>query len=237
MTDLPPTNPGDVVITGQRRRSDGTFPSRGGGGGIPGDDGGVHQDELDPDGNPDGPPLDPCSNPASALPFNADAAGAGSVPAFRAKAAELGGADAPNGVPVLTHREFGRALGRSGASVFGNNVRYGDPLAAGATFYEMYMDYTGVGPSSYIGFAHTHPNGDALPSVEDWNEFMRVNELARGEGRTSETFYLYITAVGQNGAPDRTYVYQDGPRPTYSDAPPRPLILGAEVNPDAQPCS
>ena len=100
----------------------------------------------------------------------------------------------------------------------------------------MDVDYTGVSPNTYIGFAHTHPNGDAIPSEYDWAEFLRVNKLAREAGRTSETFYLYITAVGQNGAPHRTYVYQDGPRAVGSPPPPKAGTLGDEVNPDAEPC-
>lgn len=60
MTDTT-TDLGTVWVVGQRRRPGGTFPpaSGGGGGGIPGDSGGVHQDEVDPD------PDDPGPNPAT----------------------------------------------------------------------------------------------------------------------------------------------------------------------------
>lgn len=108
MADLPPIDyPGDVWAVGQRRRPDGSFPPPGGGGGIPGDDGGVHQDEVDPD--PDDPPWSPphpCDDPETALPWNADAAAAAAAAAMMAKAASLGSSFTDRGVwsPSLSWR-------------------------------------------------------------------------------------------------------------------------------------
>jgi hypothetical protein len=102
----------------------------------------------------------------------------------------------------------------------------------------MTIDMDGISYWDYIGDAHSHPGGTGVPSQADWDGFIfNNNEARRLAGRTSETFYMYITAVDQNGLPDKTYVYQDGPRAFGSDDPVRPTQAGEEVNPDAQPCS
>ncbi len=242
MTDQPPTNPGDVWVVGQRLKPDGTFPRPpgGGGGGGPGDDGGIHQDELDPDNpGPDPSPPHPCDNPETALPWNADAAGAMSADKFLAKAAELGFADAPNGVPNLLNREFGSFLIRGpGQSVNTGPVTPGDPRDQTDPNWvsTLTIDPTGVTAANYQGDVHSHPNGNPLPSQDDWDGFMRTNRTARDAGRTNETFYLYIIVVDQNGGPPTIRVYQDGPRAADSPDPARPTTEGPEVNPDAQSC-
>lgn len=101
----------------------------------------------------------------------------------------------------------------------------------------MTINMDGISYWDYIGDAHSHPNGNELPSQVDWDGFMfNNNEARRLAGRTSETFYMYITTVDPDGVPDKTYVYQDGPRASGSPDPARPTQVGLEVNPNAQSC-
>lgn len=116
-----------ITVVGQRRVASGLgFPIRPSGGGGGGTSGGEEENTLPDDPNWGQPELlvqDPCASPASALAWNADAAGAGAVAKFLLKAAEIGFADAPNGVPTLLNREFGSFLVRgSGQSVDTNQV-------------------------------------------------------------------------------------------------------------------
>lgn len=228
----------EVVVTGQRRRPNGTFPSGPGGGGN--EPGGVDQWELDEEGDPPPPPegegSHPCDDPETALPWNADAAAAAAIAAFRQAAAGLGEADAPGGIPNLGRREFGRGLARgSGASVWGNAVSWGNPPGTDGVS-SMTLDMTGISTLAYIGDVHSHPNGNPLPSQADWDGFMNSNQQARNAGRTQETFYLYIITVDSSGNPSSVRVYQDGARSANSPNPSRPTSTGPEVNPDAQPC-
>lgn len=233
MTDPTPVGPIDVV--GQRRRySYQTFPARGGGG--TGTGGGEEQNEIGDEGV-EGPEAmsDPCLDPATALPWNADAAAAASVAAFLQRAAALG--DTRNGAPTLGNREFGRGLANgSGSSVSGNAVSNGNPSDPGSSVATMTINMDGITPYTYLGDVHSHPFGTALPSEQDWISFMATNAQARAVGRTQETFYLYIITVDQNGNPSTIHVYQDGPRAANSTNPPWPTEKGPEVNPDAQPC-
>jgi hypothetical protein len=236
---MPDTLP-DIEVVGQRRKPNGTFPQRGGGsgGGGLGNEGGEHQNEV---GENDPPPdqIDPCADPETALPWNADAAGAAAVPKFLLKAAEIGFADAPNGVPTLLNREYGSFLVRgSGQSLETNQVTPGDVRDQTNPNWvsTLTIDPTGVTVANYQGDVHSHPNGNELPSPADWDGFMANNRAARESGRTGETFYMYIIAVSQNGGPPTVRVYQDGPRAANSPDPARPTEVGPEVNPDAQPC-
>lgn len=231
MTD--PTTLPDVVSVGQRRRPGGVFPTAGGGGGGNTGDSPGRTIDLDP-GDPEPPQqTDPCAHPDTALPWNADAAGAYAVQKFLEKAAEIGFADAPNGVPNLRNREFGSFLIRGpGASITLTPTTVGE--AGDPTSLE--LDPHNTTPSNYQGDVHSHPFGNPLPSQDDWNTFMANNDLARRAGRSNETFYMYIIAADQNGGPPITYVYQDGPRPVGSPDPAKPTQPGPEVNPDAQPC-
>lgn len=235
MTD--PTNVDEIVVVGQRRRyTNETFPTRGGGGG--GDGGFIEPEEVG-DGTQDPTPTpDPCADPETAVPWNADAEAAASVADFLAKAALLGGTDAPNGTPRLSNREFGRGLFRgSGSSVEGNAVTAGDPIAPGSTVATITINMDGITNYNYLGDVHSHPFGSSTPSQADWDSFMGYNRFAREAGRTDETFYLYIVVVDQNGNPSSIRVYQDGPRAANSPDPARPTTIGPEVNPDAQSCS
>lgn len=240
MTDTgPPTNLGTITVVGQRRQPDGSFPRPAGGGtgGGSGSGSGVQQTEVSPeDPNPPSTGFDPCANPETALPWNADAAGAGSPGQFRIAAGQLGFADAPNGTPTLSNREFGRGLARGpNGAVVGNAVSWGPPIPPGGVG-GMTVDFTGISYTDYIGDAHSHPNGNPLPSQSDWDGFMFNNNQARLAGRTGETFYMYVFAVNPDGITGTSYVYQDGPRAANSPDPPRPTTIGPEVNPNAQPC-
>lgn len=233
MTDTLP----DIVVVGQRRWPGGSFPGGGGGGGAGDPDHPVLLgDPLEPPppSNETGPHA--CERPETALPWNADAAAAAAIAAFRQAAAGLGGADAPGGIPNLGRREFGRGLSRgSGASVGGNAVSWGNPPGPDGVS-SMTLDMTGISALDYIGDVHSHPNGNPLPSQADWDGFMNSNQQARNAGRTQETFYLYIITVDSSGNPSGIRVYQDGPRSAGSSNPNRPTSTGPEVNPDALPC-
>lgn len=242
MTDPngPATDLGTIYVVGQRRAPGGSFPAgTGGGGGSQGDDG-VHQNQVeDPGTQPYQPPPHPCGNPESALPWNADAAGAAAAGKFLLKAAEIGFADAPGGVPNLRNREFGAFLIRGpGQSIDTGPVTPGD--ARDQTDPNWVSSITigtfGVTSLNYQGDVHSHPNGNPLPSQADWDDFMGNNRTARDAGRVGETFYMYIVVVDPNGGPPTIRVYQDGPRAANSPDPARPTEEGPEVNPDAQPC-
>lgn len=226
---------GTVWTTGQRRRPGGSFPLRSDGPGGTGDDTGTTPDIRDEPDTGEGPypGTDPCADPATALPWNADAAGAGTVDKFLTKAAEIGFADAPNGVPNLLNREFGAFLIRgTGQSIESTPVTAG--LAGSPT--DLVLELHNTTPHNYQGDAHSHPFGNPLPSTADWNGFMANNRAARHAGRTGETFYMYIAAADANGGPPTIHVYQDGPRAADSPDPPKPTAAGPEVNPNAQPC-
>ena len=155
----PPTQVDDVFVRGQRRGPGGAFPAPpSGGGGAPGDLGGVHQDELDP--NPEPPPVSPphpCEDPDTALDWNADAAGAEAGRKFLQKAGEIGFADAPNGNPSLRNREFGAFILRGpGSSVHLTPVTAG--LAGSPSDLDIELHNTTA--QNYQGDAHSHPFGD-----------------------------------------------------------------------------
>lgn len=231
MTD--PTTLPDVYSIGQRRRNAlEAFPPAGGGGGYSEPPEGPVPIETGEDPQPE-PGADPCAHPDTALPWNADAAGASAVQKFLEKAAEIGFADAPNGVPNLMQREFGSYLLRGP----GLSVILG-PVTAGLaeTPNDLTIATTGVTSANYQGDVHSHPYGGTRPSQEDWNDFMVNNRIARENGRVGETFYLYVIAVDRNGGVPVIRVYEDGPRAANSPDPARPTEDGPEVNPDALPC-
>lgn len=193
--DAPPTIIDDITVTGQRRTNPTQpFPER----------------PEPPTGpvDPDTPSIDdetglidPCARPETAIPWNADAAAAASVGAFRQAAADLGGADAPGGIPNLGQREFGRGLYRnSSGAIVGNAVSWGGPPDEdGVSTFDLNM--SGITNLSYIGDAHSHPNGNPLPSQEDWDGFMVNNNLARDPGqRVNDTFYLTSSPSSRTGA-------------------------------------
>lgn len=215
MTDT--TNLGTVWVVGQRRRPNGTFPpaSTGGGGGL-GEDGGIQQDEIDPDGSgPDGPALDPCSNPATALDWNADAAAAEAKRQFEAKAQELGD-------DGLYEREFGAQIyQRADGSIYLGPVTYGDPMTGTFGF-----DESGATQGNLVGEIHSHPGGNLVPSAADWAR------LDHWSGWTGRNFRSYVVArdPADPNSEFRIRVYD-----TTSD---RDIdAIGPEVNPEATQCS
>jgi len=231
-TEPPIDEPGDITVIGQRRSDPSEpFPHRP----EPVVWDGQHDERL-PDF--EGPP-DPCARPTTALPWNADAAGAASASEFLSEAAEAGDTNPQTGLPTLSNREFGRGLARGpNNSVWGNAVTPGLDRNPDGSTGELTINFDPITLDIYLGDVHSHPNGNPEPSQTDWEFFLRNNRLARENyGRTSETFYLYIVTVDANGQPDKIYVYEDGPRAADSPDPPRPTETGQEVNPDAQPCS
>lgn len=223
MTDLPPTDLGEVVVTGQRRRSDGTFPPpAGGGGGGGGDDGGVHQDELDPNEPPPPPsPPHPCDDPDTARVWNADAAAADGLRMMQADAHD----------PLLDSRERSIVVAQDPATgrTYLGNLRVGEPFAG-----EVPFDMTGIDPAHIVGLMHSHPGSGPYPSGPDrtsvfpyWAEQI---ELAGGNA-SRLTLYMVGTRADpgqparlQIRAYDRTNLDGDEANP------------GPEVNPDAQHC-
>lgn len=229
MTDTLP----DIVVVGQRRRSSShAFPPASGSAGYSEPPEGPIPIEVEEGEEPTLPP-DPCSNPETALPWSADAAGAAAVGKFLQKAAEIGFADAPGGVPSLLNREFGAFLIRgSGQSIELTPVTAG--LAGSPA--DLTLELHNTTPYNYQGDVHSHPFGNPLPSQADWNGFMANNLAARNVGRTGETFFMYIVAANPNGGPPTIHVYQDRPRAAGSADPAKPTEEGPEVNPNAQPC-
>lgn len=229
MTDTgPPTELGEVVVTGQRRRPDGTFPSAGpsGGGGV-GDPGGVNQNELPPDQPQPEPEPNPCAHPDSALAWNADAAAAEAAAALFAKAASL------NDGSTLGNREFALNLVRGlGSHVSPQpNVSVG-PVPLPGQVPSVDLDMTGTNPGNWMGDIHNHPSGDGRLSDGEWNYFINylssisaTNPERRSELGHVSAYVVVLDATSSKGY--RIYAYN---RDTPYD------VLGAEVNPDAQPC-
>lgn len=200
----------------------------------------MQQDEvdLDPQDPPYSPPH-PCDSPETALPWNADAAGAAAVGKFLEKAAEIGFADAPGGVPNLLNREFGNFLIREAGQTMSTGPVTPGPVRDRTDpnwVSTLEINPVGVTTANYQGDIHSHPNGNPLPSQEDWDGFMVNNLAARRAGRIDETFYMYVVAVDQDSGTPTIYVYQDGPRSANSLDPARPTTNGPEVNPDAVSC-
>lgn len=214
MTDV--TDLGEIRVVGQRRRNDGSFPSRGSGAGGGGnnDTGAPEQEEVDPgDFTPDDE-QDLCSDPVRALEWNADAAAAEARRQFLQKAAELGD-------DRLHHREFGAQLyQRSNGSVYVGAVTWGPRLAGTVT-----LDESNPFGDTPIGEVHSHAGGNRVPSAADWE---RVDIFS---AQTGQNYRSYIVA---RDIRDRTSDVAIRAYDTRSDR--NVDIDGPEVNPDAQPC-
>lgn len=237
MTDAdPPAELDEVVITGQRRQPNGLFPApSGGGGGLPGDDGGIHQDELDPDNPGPGPsPPDPCSNPDTALDWNADAAAAEALRRMLETVAAL-----DDSTHHLANREYGAMIcEQSDGTLSISPIQWGDP-----TFDEngtwlnpgvqptVEVNFNACGAGSLpLAMIHSHPStgvGGGVPSANDVTWVAAIN-AARGDnlGR------IYLVSIGDAATPYRIWVYDET---NAEDA----SLSGEpkdEVNPEGEPC-
>jgi hypothetical protein len=231
MTDTT-ANLGTIWVVGQRRRPGGSFPSgSGGGGGIPGDDGGVHQDEVDPDGGgPDGPMMDPCSDPGTALEWNADAAAAAAAEEFARQAA------ARTPPEDLNTREWGAYLYRNpdGSVRFGP-VSFGPPFTFGGNGTVTLVQ--GGSMSDVVGFVHSHNSGGHLPSDGHPGapgDLQVLDSLITASGNPSIRMYIVAPNQGPAGHVPRNQinVYDSTNARSARDS----FSPGPEVNPEAQPC-
>lgn len=224
MTGQPPTNPGDVWVVGQRLQPNGLFPPPpGGGGGIPGDDGGIHQDELDPDNpSPNPSPSHPCENPATAVDWNADAAAAEAKKEFERLAAERGD-------DGLYSREWHAFIYQDQ-----NGRMYLGPVVPG-TINSVTPDTTGMTPDNLIGFVHNHPGGTIAPSGDDWAGFDSLygwvaQWSSDGVSRANQ-LRQYIIARDANNPNSSIKI-----RAFDKDSSRGSEAAGQEVNPDGEQC-
>lgn len=223
MTDTgPPTPVDDIVVRGQRRRSDGSFPTPFMGGGGGGDGGGspALEDELD---TGEGGPFTsghPCASTETALDWNADAAAA--------EALRLMEADAPNGLPDPIERSFVIARDPATGRVYLGQMGRGVPFSG-----EVDFDMTGIDPAHVIGLMHTHPGSGPYPSGPDRTIVFPFfqNEIAQAGGDPS-LLRLYMVGGRQENGVTRTQVrvYDETNLDGNEENP------GPEVNPDAQYC-
>lgn len=213
--DPPPANLGEIVVRGQRRSPGGAFPTPpSSGGGSPDDEGGIEAEEVDPNGQPQGP-AHPCGDPAQAVDWNSDAAAAEALKEFRKEAALLGDDD-------LYEREFGAQIYQSpDGSIYLGRVTWGEKLSGTFDY-----DETNATQGNLVGEIHSHPGGLTNPSAADWD---RLDIWASWTGRN---FRTYIVARDVNN-PDSDFEIR-----AYDTTSERgPGKVGPEVNPDAVPCS
>lgn len=241
MTDQPPTNPGDVWVVGQRMQPNGLFPpSPGGGGGSPGDDGGIHQNELDPDNpGPDPSPPHPCDNPETALEWNTDAAAAEAKNEFERRAAERTPPE------TLNTREWSAALFQmpDGRVVTGNMTSsvytFQSPGPGGRA--SVGVDWTAPERGVLIGMVHSHNAGSHLPSgssptSDDQDSLRYIRDVRSQLGLNPDHARIYIVALTTGPANSSQYARIN----VYNHRNQQAAISGTEgpeVNPEAQPCS
>lgn len=223
MTDQPPTDLGDIWTVGQRRQPNGLFPRPGGGGGAggTGDDGETHQQEVGDEDPTPGVYVDPCSNPSTALEFNADAAAAEGLRLMQQDAND----------PLLDGRERGFVMYFDPASqtVKLGNLAVGPNMGGSVT-----PDLTGIARENIIGFIHSHPASGPYPSGPDQTVLFPFfqNEITAAGGNAS-TFRLYMVGTRMDpGGQARLQirVYNESNLNGDENNP------GPEVNPDGEPC-
>lgn len=219
----PPTNPGDVIIVGQRRREPTEpFPERPQ---IVTFEGMF--DELDPD---PGTEPDPCADPATALEWNADAAAAEAAKAFARKAAEQ--------VPPedLNTREWGAYLYRNlDGSVRVGRINPGPTFTSGGVGSVPLID--DGAPTDIVGFVHSHGDGNHLPSdgppdnpgdIEILDQVISYSQ--------NPTVQMYIVARNQLPVGSTPYnqinIYDKSNARSARDS----FSAGPEVNPEGRPC-
>lgn len=219
MTDA--TNLGEIVVVGQRRRNDGSFPTRGGGtgGGGNNDTGVPQQDEVDPgDFTPDDE-QDPCRDPVKALEWNADAAAARALRRMKEDAND----------PLLDDRERCMVLVRNeSGNVDAVNLDVGLPRGGTCDF-----NLDGVNPANLVGLIHSHPGSGPYPSGPDRYEvYPYFQNLVAQAGGPSRGLRFYMVGTHSRNQPPRLQIniYNETNMDGDEDNP------GPEVNPDAIPC-
>lgn len=213
----------DITVVGQRRRPDGTYPSRGGsGGGSANEPGGIDQwqleeeDETPPEGQ-----TDPCADPVTAREWNADAAAAEAQRRMQQDAND----------PLLDGRERGFVIyvDPSSQAVRLGNLAVGPNMGGSVT-----PDLSGIAPENIIGFVHSHPASGPYPSGPDQTVlFPFFQNLIAAAGGNAAAFRLYI--VGTRTDPGgqarlQIRVYKKSNLGGDENNP------GPEVNPDGEPC-
>ena len=229
MTDTT-ADPGTIRVVGQRRAPGGTFPTGGSGGGA-GDDGGIHQNEVSME-DPDPPSqIDPCADPATALPWNADAAAAEAAKEFARLAA------AQNPPEDLNKREWGAYLYRNADG----SVRIG-PINSGPEFLMGGVGTVslieGGSPGDIVGLVHSHSSGNHLPSSgndQEPGDIQVLDATVAYSGRSD--VLMYIVAPNQGPVGHTPYnqinVYNQSNARSARDS----FTPGPEVNPNGQPCN
>lgn len=229
MTDT--TNLGTIWVVGQRRAPGGSFPSAGSGGGA-GDDGGIHQLEVDPDPeDPPSSPPDPCADPATALEWNADAAAAAAAKEF----ARLAASRTPP--EDLNTREWGAYLYRNpDGSVRIGPINFGPEFTFGGNGTVTLIQDGSM--NDVIGFIHSHNSGGHLPSdgnLDQPGDLQVLDSLIAGSGNPSIRMYIVAPSQGPAGFVPRNQinVYDQSNARSSRDS----FTPGPEVNPEGQPCS
>lgn len=228
----PPTDLGTIYVVGQRRRPGGLFPSGSGGSGggsdIPPD---VAQEAEEDDQGGGSLPLPPCSDPETALEWNADAAAAEAAKEL----ARLAAARTPP--ESINQREWGAFLYRNSDG----SIRIG-PINSGREFQS-----GGVGSvvlirdgldSDIVGFVHNHRSGSHLPSdgpdQDNPGDIQVLEQLI--QATENPDLRMYIVAQNQGSAGFTPYnqinVYNASNARSARDS----FTPGPEVNPEASPC-
>lgn len=232
MTDTLP----DVVVTGQRRKPNGTFPSGPGGGAN--NPGGVNQWELEEEGDPPPPPegdgSHPCDDAETARDWNGDAAAAEALRRMLQAAAAQN-----DSTHDFANREYGAMIcEHSNGSFSISPIQWGDPtFDADGNWLNpgqqptVDINFNSCGPDS-VPFAmiHSHPStgpGGGVPSAADVAWVASIN-AARGDSNGR----IYVVSIGDTSSPYRIWVYDEtnAEEASLSGEP------EDEVNPEAEPC-
>ncbi len=224
MTDTgPPFDLGDIYSVGQRRRPGGSFPTGGGGGSggnsdIPPDEP-LETEEGDPNGGE--LPLHPCSDPETALDWNADAAAAEALRRMQEDADD----------PLLDGRERSFVIYRNPLT---GRIQLGNIAVGPNRGGEVQPDDTGINRGDIIGLIHSHPGSGPYPSGPDrtnFTEFWQPEIAANGGDPSAFRLYLVGTRTDPGGqARLQIRVYDQSNLEGDENNP------GPEVNPNAEPC-
>lgn len=227
----PPSELDEIVTTGQRRWPGGQFPPASGSAGYGEPPEGPVPIQVE-EGEPEQPrPPDPCSNPETALDWNADAAAAEAAKEFARRAA------ARTPPETLNDREWGAYLYRAAdGSIQIGPIAFGPPFSSGGVG-TVNPSTSGLDPSTIVGSIHSHGSGNHLRS--DGNEQFpgdidHLNGLVVFSGNTSARLYI----VAQNQGPAGFVPYNQ--INVYNQAKAQDarsnFAPGPEVNPEAEPC-